>query len=165
MWRYIQDGLHSLPDSPLFLSINLQRRLSRWTAGTVLRQIGERANVENVHPHRFRHPFAIMYLRNGGDVFTLQRMLGHASLEMVKRYLLLADTDTQAAHRKASVFHPFLLIQPNTKSGRRDSNPRISAWKADALPLGHARNAGILPERWGRVKERGDLVKSLAVLR
>lgn len=25
------------------------------------------------------------------------------------------------------------------ESGRRDSNPRISAWKADALPLGHAR--------------------------
>jgi hypothetical protein len=32
-----------------------------------------------------------------------------------------------------------LVVSVVVQSGRRDSDPRISAWKADALPLGHAR--------------------------
>lgn len=71
-----------------------------------LRQIIRRrsidAGIEAPGLHDFRRCFAIEYLRNGGDIFTLQKILGHSSLEMVKRYLALANTDVEAAHRKAS---------------------------------------------------------------
>ncbi|MBN2568386.1 MAG: tyrosine-type recombinase/integrase [Deltaproteobacteria bacterium] len=54
-------------------------------------------------PHTLRHSFAVNYLRNGGDVFTLQRILGHSTLEMTRHYAELADSDVE---RQQKAFSP-----------------------------------------------------------
>lgn len=44
-------------------------------------------------PHTCRHTFARNFLLNGGDLLTLQRILGHSSLEVVKLYVNLDTKD------------------------------------------------------------------------
>ncbi len=99
VWRYLAEAGHD--DGPLFRSAR-GGRLRRDSLSGLIREIGERAGVKNAHAHRFRHTFAIEFLRNGGDIFTLQRLLGHSSLDMVRRYLALSRADLETAHRRAS---------------------------------------------------------------
>lgn len=61
-----------------------------------------------ISPYDLRHVFALLYLRGGGDPFTLQRTMGHADLSMTKRYLALTDTDLQAAHKQATPLNRIL---------------------------------------------------------
>lgn len=68
----------------------------------MLTALGKRAGVEGCHPHRFRHTFAVNYLRNGGDPYTLQVILGHSTMEMVQTYLKLSQIDFETKHRLAS---------------------------------------------------------------
>lgn len=81
--------------SPLFAT-RTDRPLNRTNLLHHLQRIGRNAGVESVHPHRFRHIFAIMYLRNGGNVFELQRILGHESLDTMRTYLALGRSGHRA---------------------------------------------------------------------
>lgn len=55
-----------------------------------------------VTPYDLRHSFAVLFLRNGGNVFALQRTLGHADLTMTKRYLALTQEDLKKEHERAT---------------------------------------------------------------
>ena len=102
IWRYLasRDDDEN-PDSYLFLTIH-QRPMNRDSLRQVIHSLGEKAGVKKVYPHRFRHTFSISYLRAGGDLFTLQALLGHSTLEMVQTYARVAEIDIQQAHRRAS---------------------------------------------------------------
>jgi integrase len=58
----------------------------------------KRVGIENLHFHDLRHTFATRYMEAGGDLFTLQKLLGHKTAAMVQRYAHLSD-----AHLKAEV--------------------------------------------------------------
>lgn len=53
-------------------------------------------------PHAFRRGFAVEFLSSGGDVFTLQQIMGHATPEMTRRYVSFLDEDIEAAHLRFS---------------------------------------------------------------
>ena len=64
----------------------------------LVRQAG--VTVSKAGPHTLRHTFALEFMRAGGDAFSLQKLLGHSTLDMTRRYVHLADTDLRTAHRK-----------------------------------------------------------------
>jgi len=59
---------------------------------------GRSAGFKRCYPHKLRHTSAVIYLRNGGDPFSLQKKLGHTSLTMTRHYSNLADSDVRAQH-------------------------------------------------------------------
>jgi integrase/recombinase XerD len=77
LWRYNNNGERSnaLPHEPFFVTVE-GTRMTRRAVSRVLQRIGERGGVSDVHPHRFRHTFAIEFLRNGANIYALQAALG-----------------------------------------------------------------------------------------
>lgn len=101
IWKYLATRTKTRPEDPLFTT-SMGHKFLRSQVLHLFYSIGKRAGVTGVHPHRFRHTFAVTYLRNGGDVFTLQSILGHSSLDMVRKYLQIAQVDLDETHRRAS---------------------------------------------------------------
>lgn len=70
---------------------------------SVIRQLRERVDLPSVRvsPHTFRHTFSYNYLKSGGDVMKLSRLLGHGSLGITELYL--ASFDSREARKGPSV--------------------------------------------------------------
>lgn len=101
VWKYLATRPNARAGDALIATLR-GSALDRGEIYQILRRIGKRAGVSNVHPHRFRHTFATEFLRNGGDPYTLQDLLGHSSMEMVRRYIHVSQVDIDNAHRRAS---------------------------------------------------------------
>ncbi|MFC1942936.1 tyrosine-type recombinase/integrase, partial [Chloroflexota bacterium] len=76
----------------------LPRRIQK-----IISVCGRKAGLERCYAHKLRHTSSVMYLRNGGDVFSLQKKLGHRSLVMTRHYSNLADSDVRAQHLRYGV--------------------------------------------------------------
>lgn len=79
----------------------IQRNLLR-----ELKAVGRQLGVMGVRVsfHTFRHTFAVSYLRAGGNLYYLARILGHSSVKTTERYLeSLGVEDLQAVHDKLSL--------------------------------------------------------------
>jgi len=103
LFRYVSD-FPSGPDSLLLGN----RGGTMWSRRNALRDVKRLCRTLRFAPpcrtlHAFRHSFAVNYLRRGGSVFHLQKVLGHSSLEMTRRYANLVTSDLQAVHERVSL--------------------------------------------------------------
>ncbi|MPM79806.1 Tyrosine recombinase XerD [bioreactor metagenome] len=57
-------------------------------------------NGKKYSAHTWRHTFAKTFLLNGGDVFTLQKILGHSDITTTKVYINLSDNEMKAQNSK-----------------------------------------------------------------
>lgn len=101
LWRYLASR-QMAPQQPLFATRH-GTPLSRTDLRHLLVRLGKRAGVEHVHPHRFRHTFAITFLRNGGSMAVLKELLGHESLAMALHYADIALQDIDASRGASPV--------------------------------------------------------------
>lgn len=98
------------PDSPLFLGVR-GKRLQAGIAQAMMREVRAYLGLpDSATPHALRHSFATHLLAGGGDLRTIQELLGHASLSTTQRY-----TDVDAARLQAVYAH----AHPRAKLGAK----------------------------------------------
>ena len=105
LWRYV---IHFRPESEvesdnyLFLTLD-GKPLKPNAVKLLLKRWGKKAGVPRVHAHLCRHTYATNFLNhNCGDVFRLQQILGHTTLEMVRKYVHFASTQALMNGRTSS---------------------------------------------------------------
>jgi integrase/recombinase XerD len=90
-------------DEYLFLTYD-GHQINQATVRLNLNNYGKKAGITNkrVSPHTFRHTGALFYVMNGGDPFSLQKILGHTDMSMVRKYIQMTDTDVKRQHNAFS---------------------------------------------------------------
>ena len=93
------NGAQAEPLDPLWVSVQ-GNRLTYWGLRQVIRRRAEKAGVPAPSLHSFRRAFALLCLRNGADVYSLQKLMGHSDLSVLRRYLKQTEDDLRATHEK-----------------------------------------------------------------
>jgi len=106
LWRYVtfyRPEPQILHQDNVFLTAE-GRPMTKNRVEAFLKAYGKKVGIRGVRvsPHTFRHTGAVAFLRNGGDLFTLQRIMGHSSLEVLRGYVNLSLADLSRVQAKAS---------------------------------------------------------------
>ena len=102
MWSYVHVYRPAARQTNAVFLTAYGRPLDKDKLAHILRALGKRADVMPCNPHKFRHTAARLYLRNGGDVLTLQQLLGHETLEVTRIYAQIEREDLERTHERVS---------------------------------------------------------------
>lgn len=72
---------------------------------------GERIGKKDIDPHMLRNNFAKRFLMNGGDIYTLPKILGHSSVQVTEQCYL--DLKTEDLRRQYQKYLPIMNLKNN----------------------------------------------------
>ena len=89
-------------DNPaLFVSLSFPyNRLLIGGVETRLRQIGEKVDLNKVHPHKFRRTLATRAIDKGMPIEQVQHLLGHVKIDTTMHYAMVNQANVKNSHRK-----------------------------------------------------------------
>ena len=100
---HLLNYLNSRSDSNPTLFASLAKPHERLLIGGVetrLREIGKRADMQKVHPHKFRRTLATRAIDKGMPIEQVQRLLGHVKIDTTMHYAMVNQTNVKNSHRK-----------------------------------------------------------------
>jgi len=104
----------------VFLSLRNGKPLAPHAVRLLLRKYGKRAGI-HCYPHLLRHTFATRYLVNGDEknLISLQKLMGHATLDMVRQYVNMLPIDVEKQYKKYSPLKGLVLEEPAMAGGKK----------------------------------------------
>lgn len=100
---HLKRYLESRKDNNPALFVSLSSPHNRLTISGVevrLRQLGRKAGISKVHPHKFRRTLATMAIDKGMPIEQVQKLLGHVKIDTTLHYAMVNQTNVKIAHRK-----------------------------------------------------------------
>lgn len=100
---HLQRYLDNRKDDNSALFVTLQRPYNRLQISGVeirLRRLGEKLNLNKVHPHKFRRTLATMAIDKGMPIEQVQQLLGHQSVDTTLQYAMVNQSNVKQSHRR-----------------------------------------------------------------
>lgn len=99
---HLQEYLDSRKDDndALFVTERGSKRLSVAGVENIVKRVGKIANVENVHPHRFRRTMATNVLKKGAALEEVKELLGHTKLDTTMIYCTISRENVKHTHQR-----------------------------------------------------------------
>lgn len=100
---HLQIYLNSRTDSNEALFVSRKAPHERLTISgieKVMNHLGKQAQIDGVHPHKFRRTLATMAIDKGMPVEQVQRLLGHVRIDTTMHYAMVNQSNVKIAHRK-----------------------------------------------------------------
>ena len=100
---HILNYLNSRNDTnpALFVSLSMpNERLMIRGVETRIREIGNKADMQKVHPHKFRRTLATRAIDKGMPIEQVQRLLGHVKIDTTMHYAMVNQANVKNSHRK-----------------------------------------------------------------
>ena len=84
----------------LFVSLRKKEQITPSGIRMILHDLGRKAGVDNVHPHRFRRTFATNLAKRGMDIQTIAKLMGHSNIQTTMVYVSMNESKIIEEYRK-----------------------------------------------------------------
>lgn len=100
---HLGNYINSRADDNFALFVSLSKPHKRLQISGVesrLRQLGKKADLKKVHPHKFRRTLATKAIDKGMPIEQVQKLLGHMKIDTTMQYAMVSQNNVKIAHRK-----------------------------------------------------------------